>query len=299
MMFFSAGMLVIRCTTIVVLGLLGGRWAFLYVGADLGLYLVVKIVRGDFWYWPPSAEILFSIIARTLVKVVTDFTSIVQFRHPNELGGMYWMFGFMLTMGSLPVAIMLAAKEDVVEERLEIAWSVVGIFIPCTIVLFAVFFFNIKRKYLGTFYSLQRGKDLTVQRFRDSADEASKADSVFNNSKHHWKAIEEEVKAWVEANWDRWQEDKPKWFDEAMRARVPVEYIPGAGDARRRESVRRASHDAEAESGLAGTLRASIRRASVGGADGGDIVEVGGGNAKVSSRLPIEDEEEEKEGGAI
>ena len=45
---------------------------------------------------------------------------------------------------------------------------------------------------------------------------------------------------------------------------MPVEYTPGAGDARRRESVRRASVDAEAEGGLAGTLRASIRRASVG-----------------------------------
>ena len=47
--------------------------------------------------------------------------------------------------------------------------------------------------------------------------------------------------------------------------------------------------DAEAEGGLAGALRASIRRASVGSADGGDIIEVGGGKAKVSSVLPLED----------
>ena len=69
---------------------------------------------------------------------------------------------------------------------------------------------------------------------------------------------------------------------------MPVEFIPGDGDARRRESVRRASVDAEAEGGLAGALRASLRRASVGGADGGDIIGVGGGNTKVSSVLPIE-----------
>ena len=82
-----------------------------------------------------------------------------------------------------------------------------------------------------------------------------------------------------------------------MRARVPIEYIPGAGDARRRESVRRASVDAEAEGGLAGALRASIRRASFGGADGGDIIGVGGGKAKVSSVVP--QDEEEREGGEI
>jgi hypothetical protein len=47
----------------------------------------------------------------------------------------------------------------------------------------------------------------------------------------------------------------------------------------------------EAEGGLAGSLRASIRRASVGGADGGDIIGVGGGKAKVSCVLSIEDKE--------
>jgi hypothetical protein len=99
-----------------------------------------------------------------------------------------------------------------------------------------------------------------------------------------------EVRAWVEANWDRWEEEKPEWFDEAMRARVPVEYIPGAGDARRRESARRASVDAEAEGGLAGASR-NTRRASIGGDGGRDISAVGGWKYKVNSVAPIEDED--------
>ena len=101
------------------------------------------------------------------------------------------------------------------------------------------------------------------------------------------------MKAWVKANWDRWEEEKPKWFDNAMRARVPVEYIPGAGDARGKESVRRASVDAQAEGGLAGALGASIRRASVGGADGEDIIGLGGGRYKVSRIVPKDDEDGE------
>jgi hypothetical protein len=277
MMFFSACMLVIRCMTIVVLGLLGGRWVSLFVGTDLSLYLLAKMLRGDFWYWAPvtgHAEILVSTVIRVLIKVVTDFTSIVQFRHPNEVGGMYWMFGFVLTMGSLPVAITLAESGDLAEEVVRFAWKVVGIFIPCSVVLFAAFFLNIEKKYWGTFYSLQRGKDLTVKNFREGSD-AVKAKYTFKYSKHHWKANEEEVKAWVEANWERWVEEKPKWFDDAMRARVPVEYIPGAGDARKRESVRR-----------------SIRKASIGGNGGRDIIGVGDGKAKVSSVVP-EDEDGE------
>jgi hypothetical protein len=288
LMHFSAGMLVIRCMTIVVLGLLGGKWVILYVGADMLLYLLVKVLRGDFWYWIPAGgnvEIVTSIVCRVLVKVVGDFTSIVQFRHPNEVGGMYWMFGFVLTMGSLPVAIIIAEKGDVADEVIRFAWKAVGLVIPCTVLLFAVFFFNIEKKYWGTFYSWQRGKDLTVKNFKEGSD-AVKAKYTFKYSKHHWKANEKEVKAWVEANWVRWEEEKPKWFDDAMRARVPVEYIPGAGNARRRERVRRASVDAEAEGGLAGALGASIRRASIGGADGGDIIGIRGGKAKVSSVVP-------------
>jgi hypothetical protein len=292
MTFFSASMLVIRCMTIVVLGLLGGRWVSLYAGADLGLYLFVKVLRDDFWYWIPAGgnvEIVSSIVARVLFKVVTDFTSIAHFRHPKEVGGMYWMFGFVLTVGSLPVAVIIAESGNIAKEKLKLACAVVGLVIPFTTFSFAVFLVCIKKKYLVTFYSMQRGKDLAVQRYRDSADEASKADSVFNNSKHLWKSIEEEVKAWVQANWKRWEEEKSEWFNEAMRARVPIDYIPADGDARRKESVRRASIDAEAEGGLTGALRTSFRRASVGGADGGDIIGIGGGKAKVSSVMPVED----------
>ena len=54
--------------------------------------------------------------------------------------------------------------------------------------------------------------------------------------------------------------------------------------------MRRASVDAEAEVGLAGALRTSIRRTSDGGADGGDIIGMGGGKYKVSSVLPRDDD---------
>ena len=224
------------------------------------------------------------------MKVVGDFTSIVHFRHPYELGGMYWLFGFVLTIGCLPVAIILAEIGDVHKKRLKFAWAVVILVIPFTMLCFAAFFLHTEKKYWISFYSLERGKDLTVKGFKEAKNDKLKASKAFRHSRKHLIQIEDEVKAWVEANWERWEEEKPKWFDDAMRARVPVEYIPGAGDARRRESVRRASVDAESEGGLAGALGASIRRARVGGADGGDIIGVGGGKAKVSSVVPVDDE---------
>jgi hypothetical protein len=116
--------------------------------------------------------------------------------------------------------------------------------------------------------------------------------SVFKRSKHHWVSIEGQIKKWVEFNWTEWEEEQPEWFTDVRKASVPREFIPADGNARRRESVRRASVGAEAKGGLAGGLVASIRRASVGVADGGVLTGVGSGKAKVSSVLPIENEDD-------
>jgi hypothetical protein len=263
---FSAALLVIRCTTIVILGLMGKKWVFIYIGSDLGFYIVVKLLRGDFWYWIPAGhnfEIPVSIFARVLVKIVTDFTSVVHFRHPNEVGGYYWLFGFGLTMGSLPVAINLA-ESDLSERATALTWTIVKYLIPISVVCFTVFIKTIERKYWPTFWSTQRSKDLTMSYFLESRNDEMKF-AVMKRSRHHWVSIEEKVRKWVEENWARWEEEKPEWFTDQKKATVPVEFIPTTGDARRRESVRRASVDAEVEGGLGGVLRASIRRASIGG----------------------------------
>ena len=133
---------------------------------------------------------------------------------------------------------------------------------------------------------------MTIEGFREGKGDGVKA-AHMATSMHHWSSIEDEVKTWVWANWEKWENEKPEWFDDAIRARVPVEYIPGAGDAKKRESVRRASVDAAAEGGLAGALSTSIRRASVGGVDGGDIIGEGGGKYKVSSVVPRDDDDGE------
>jgi hypothetical protein len=292
MMLLSAGMLFIRCTTIVLFGLMGGSWVFLYIGADLGLYMLVKILRGDFWYWIPlggNMEIGSSILIRVIIKIIVDFTSMMQFRHPNEVGGVYWLFGLVLTMVSLPVSIYIASPY-IEEKANDIASSIVQYIIPITTLCFAVFFLNIERKYWHTFWSIQTSKDYSMAYFLEGESDEIKIE-VFGNSRHQWVSIEGELGKWVESNWAKWEEEKPEWFTDVIKATVPVDFIPADGDARRRESVRRASVDADAEGGIAGALGASIRRASVGVADGGDIIEVGGGKGNVSSVFPVDDED--------
>ncbi len=146
-------------------------------------------------------------------------------------------------MISLPIAINCYEIEKGRIEIIEGAKFAASILIPLGCIVFFIFFCTIKREYRGTFLSRQRGKDLTVSKFVDSKDDGLKATAAFCNSRYHWKSIEGEVREWVEKNWDRWEEEKPKWLDEDMKARIPVEFIPTAMERnreieRRRPSVR-------------------------------------------------------------
>merc|ERR1711871_1098072 len=97
-----------------------------------------------------------------------------------------------------------------------------------------------------TFYSIERGKDLTIKNFREGSEDSAKAFAVFTNSTHHWMANQEEVRRWVESNWSRWEEEKPKWLDKNVKSKIPVELIP-TKKARKAEKERRSIVEKESE----------------------------------------------------
>ena len=74
-----------------------------YVGIEVGLMLVIKLIRRDFIYWPaipnatPLHVVLTSFASRCAVKLIMDFTGMLQARHPYEMGGAYFSFTFLTT----------------------------------------------------------------------------------------------------------------------------------------------------------------------------------------------------------
>jgi hypothetical protein len=301
MILITAGMLVIRCMTMVLLGLIQDKWAVSYILIDVSIYMVVKVLRHDFWYWMPlgggTAEFVNSFFARINVKIMTDFTSGIQFRHPGEVGGAYWLFGFALTMVSLPIAIsviggngnvtntaanmtdtranLIDTRANVTDTRaLGLAQTVVSHIIPFTLLSFAMFFCNIEKGYLGTFYSTKRGKDMTMSLFLDGKNDEVKFE-VIGNSRKQWVSIEDEVRKWVKLNWAKWEEEKPDWFTDTRKAFVPVEFIPTTDGARAREGMRRESVEgAEGSLRKRDVLRASIRSSFIGNVNGSNLARV-------------------------
>ena len=199
------------------------------------------MARGDFHYWLPIDGVfglLVSLLTRVFVKTITDFTGVIQFRHTMELGGFSWTVNMFLALLASFVSVFMyfadtgekgeAMKDGGSEAALEIeervAWTVVGSLSGAWVVVFGLFLLLIQREYWLTFFTLSTAKQQVMDRF-NSEDESVKA-GVFKKNKKMWRAIREDVKEWVQANWWRWKEEKPEWFSEAWIGRVDADMIP-------------------------------------------------------------------------
>ena len=267
----GALLLLVRSVSTALLSLAGGPWLLVYYGSDMGLYFAYKILRRDFWHWVPvvgAAGVVWSVVNRVVVKVIVDHTGAVQFRGAGEMGGCYFSFDMVrmrpiapaltpvntLTCVARSQIIALAASfvatrvyyasdpaQPVMEESR--AWTIVGSLSAGWLTLFLSFLLLMKRNYVSTFFSTQSGHAWVQSYFvSGKTDEVKK--SIFEFNKKQWASIQDDVKAWTLENWERWEEEKPEWFNDAWKSFLDDDMIPptflqkmGGAGSRRRSSL--------------------------------------------------------------
>ena len=186
-----------------------------------------------------------------MVKVIVDNTCIVQFRHPNEEGGIYWSLSMVAAFGVTFGSVYLFEREQEKsmdndrDLNVDLLWSLTTALAGAWALSFALLLALMVPRYRMTFLSTQTGWQWSQSFFRDGKTDAARIE-IFNNSTKQWKNdIGEDVKAWVHENWETWIEEKPEWLTDALKARIPIEYIPIKLDKfeekKRRESLRRRS----------------------------------------------------------
>ena len=141
----------------------------------------------------------------------------------------------------------------------KLAWNVCSILLPCVQFFIIVFFSTINKEHRKTFWSLKRGKDVTLSYF-ESNEDSTKA-VIFHHNYRHWKEIEDKVEKWVRENWKRWMEEEPEWLDDNMRARIPPHMIPSIEDRKKVEAMQ----NERRRSSLMGSIALQSRRYSIGG----------------------------------
>jgi hypothetical protein len=133
--------------------------------------------------------------------------------------------------------------EDAVMDQ-SVAWMIVGALSSAWLAFFVVFLLLIKKSYIGTLFSTQTGHDFFKNKFLLGETDEKKM-IVHMRNKKLWVSIRDDVKTWTLENWERWEEEKPEWFNDAFRKMVDDDMIPpsslrrlkNGGGARRRSSL--------------------------------------------------------------
>jgi len=205
----------------------------LFIGGEIGLFLVFKILRQDIHYWAPGTPLIGSFFARIVVKIVTDFTGCLHFRHPYDLGGL----GFTISMIWAQVFPFVALQYFDGETK-DIMRGFLVVSFTAWLVLNFIFFCTIELSYMNTFFGTKTAPQYTCELYLTGKEDYSKFRAVFKNRNDYTKSIHGEVKEWVAANIDQWRRDEPEWFKIAM---IPDELLPkdvlkAEGGAKRRRS---------------------------------------------------------------
>jgi hypothetical protein len=104
----SALLLLLRSIGAALLMLADTKIFVAYMAGDHLLYLLQKLARGDFLYWMPvegAGGLAVSLLLRVIVKTLTDFTGVLQFRGAGEMGGLMWLWTMFLALVAPWVAV--------------------------------------------------------------------------------------------------------------------------------------------------------------------------------------------------
>ena len=134
---FSSCTLMVRSSTLVILGLISYKYAVGFFSLDMLLYLAIKIVRNDFAYWIPGSGIsslVMSLTMRVVIKSIVDFTQITHFRHPYELGGVYWCVGVLLSLTAFPISLTLYTSVKGHDRVSSLSENAIYVLLPSTVI---------------------------------------------------------------------------------------------------------------------------------------------------------------------
>ncbi|GMI15893.1 hypothetical protein TrLO_g12103 [Triparma laevis f. longispina] len=254
MMNMAAVQALLKSLLVVTLGSIDPMYAWLYLLADLIFYFGYKVLRRDFTTWMPFYGVLgfaVSFLVRFCVKLIADYTATIHFRHPKELGGLYFSMNSISPFVGMVVLLTLMEEGTFNDITTEVLTNVTVFLGAALLTLTSAFFLLIKEKFRRTFYSVRTGIQQTQISFLRGEDEEKAA--VFVNHTSHWYPIKDKVEKWVQSGWHRWEVEKPEWFNDDFKCDVPEHMKP-----KRRKSRQRGAADIEPDKNATPVRRGSF-----------------------------------------
>ena len=126
---------------------------------------------------------------------------------------------------------------DASDLSMDFLWSVTLCLGGVWIITFSTLLALMEPKYRRTFISTQTSWQLTQAFFLDGKTDVTRSEIFVKNIKHWKKDIGEDVKAWVGENWETWMDERPEWLTDALKAKIPIDYIPIKEDKAEEEKI--------------------------------------------------------------
>ena len=112
------------------------------------------------------------------------------------------------------------------------------------VLFFTVFLLTIKRSYIFTFFTMMTAKQFRIKNFREAKTDLAKS-NILKLHPSYYATIRQEVKDWVGDNYSTWIEERPEWFTDHLKKRIPVDMVPEGilieAAKKKREKARRKS----------------------------------------------------------
>jgi hypothetical protein len=220
-----------------------------YTLGDIALFFLQKAVRGDVRSWPNedgwTGTVIMDFLTQLIMKLIVDYTGLVQFRGPGVLGGCYWTASMILSI-TAPFGALAIFFSTHTSTNKATAWVVASSLCGAWIITFLLFLLLMHPAYRHTFYNTQTCKAWVCSFFtKEGATDASKME-IHDKRRRLWKHLRPEVKEWTRANWARFEREDPEWFKSALVAQVEDDMVPPGslerlkrvgGGSRRRNSL--------------------------------------------------------------
>ena len=148
----------------------------------------------------------------------------LSFSDPNEIGGLYWIVCLVLGQTTSFVALYFYLTEGSAKS-LHGLWALLGATEAGFVIFFSIFIGAMAAKYRVTFFSTTTAKKFGVKAFRESLTDQNKM-NILKLHPSYYKSIRDEVKQWAFDNYETWKEEKPEWFTERVKEKIPKDMIP-------------------------------------------------------------------------
>jgi len=173
MAWMTASQFFVRVMLCVLLWSKSGRLLGYGLSLEVGVYLAYKAARRDLRSWyplPGAASVVASAIHRVLLFELVAASSLLQGRHPTELGGAGWMLTHVLSHGGLLVCSFWL-NFDGISWNMERLQAIEGGAVCGWWLAFGLLLFNGEKGYKHTFFTTTTSKQFQRQLFDNGSDE--------------------------------------------------------------------------------------------------------------------------------